>query len=257
MDKLLIAGVLAILYIAGAPRTLSVKEIKANIAESKTSYIANAQIGIDISQYNPINWNMFVQSDDQIEFIFMRATCGAIRDKALVYNMDNIKRHGLQKKISIGFYHFYKWQVPIARQISAFKTQWEAYAPFVSMPPVIDIEYNPSVKDHLFTPEQEKTERSELTKFLTEIARITKNTPILYTNKDYYKRWIEGTNLANQPIWLAHYDDIDDIVSNVSDDTYKHIRNLAMIQYSDKGKINASKGNIDFNILFTPKQKKP
>jgi GH25 family lysozyme M1 (1,4-beta-N-acetylmuramidase) len=194
---------------------------------------------------------------ERIQFIYHRATCGTVKDTKLDFNMGNIKRFNIHTGTAIGFYHFYKWNQSVPNQVASFMSQWNKYKSIITLAPVIDVEFNPPVKDNLFLPERERQEKIELVTFVKEIARLTKRTPIIYTNFDYYERWIDSVKELHQyPLWLASYKDIDEIIENSQTGKYKHIKNpIVMIQFSKTGKIESCKGDIDLNIAFSSPNK--
>ncbi len=62
-----------------------------------------------------------------------------------------------------------------------------------------------------------------------------------YTNRNFIKNYLEYERLKNYDLWLAVY-------SNSADDTPVRNYNYKIWQYSQTGKINGIKGNVDLNI---------
>jgi GH25 family lysozyme M1 (1,4-beta-N-acetylmuramidase) len=257
MIKYLVFSLLGILLIAGSPKYTKISDVQEALTASNNALVSNGKVGIDISQYNSIDWGLMYEKREAIKFIYLRATCGTVPDKSLSFNMENIRRYKIYSGSDIGIYHFYKWNQSVPNQVKSFLKQWETYRDVITLAPVIDIEKNPPIKDNLFLPNRRKQEEKELVQFVKEIARLTKRTPIIYTNKDYYESWILPIlSLHAYPLWLAHYKNIEDILEN-SEFAYRDIKNpICMIQYTDKGKIESSKGNIDLNIAFSNSKKK-
>jgi GH25 family lysozyme M1 (1,4-beta-N-acetylmuramidase) len=253
MIKYVILLLFSIIYIAGSPRYTKISDVESALKSTNNLLVSNGKIGIDISHHNSIDWLRMYEKRERINFIYLRSTYGTVKDTKLDFNMKSIKRYNIQTGTSIGAYHFYRWSQSVPNQAKAFMTQWNKYKNVLTLAPVIDIENEPPINDNLFLPERENTERKELVTFVKEIARLTKKTPVLYTNFDYYERWIDPVKELHQyPLWLASYKDIDEIIENSKTGKYKHIKNpIVMVQYSKTGKIESCKGDIDLSIAFS------
>lgn len=187
--------------------------------------------GIDISRYqNYIDWKevkkMKVDSI-KISFAFIKATEGKTRiDRYFDINWENAKKNQLIR----GAYHFYRPQVNS-------KLQAENFINSVSLlkgdlPPVLDIETLAS-GIHI----------SNTIKGLKNWLKIIENhyqlKPIIYTNIDFYNKYLINNGFESYPLWIAHYYE-----KKVSLSQRWHFW-----QHNDKGKVNGITGDVDFNVF--------
>lgn len=189
--------------------------------------------GIDVSKWqDKVDWKRVKAmkvGDVKFSFVFIKATEGSWRsDVHFGSNWQNAKNSGLIR----GAYHFF---LPhINPKVQAYNFIRAVPLRSGDLPPVIDVE-----EEHGMTPEQIRRN----TKIFMDIIEANyKIKPILYTNRDFYKRIF-----ANQPafkpyiLWIAHYH-----VSalNMPDDSKWHFW-----QHSDQGHVNGINEKVDFNVF--------
>ncbi len=63
--------------------------------------------------------------------------------------------------------------------------------------------------------------------------------PIIYTNADFYKRYLDG-EFEEYPLWVAHY--LRPLAPRIE-------RNWHFWQHSESGRVNGIAGKVDFNVF--------
>ncbi|NDW09226.1 glycoside hydrolase family 25 protein [Dysgonomonas sp. 520] len=188
--------------------------------------------GIDLSHHNPIiDWG--AAKNENIAFAYIKSTEGIGHlDRNYPYNYKLAK----ENNIKIGSYHFYTFGVSGYKQAQHFiKT---AKCQSGDLIPAIDVEHSPSNVNSNDTAYMSlvKKELKILEKTLYEHYGMR---PIIYTNKDCYKKYVKDLFPAN-PIWIC------DLHNEPSD---KEIKNWIIWQFSHTGKILKIKENIDLNYF--------
>jgi lysozyme len=186
--------------------------------------------GIDVSRYQHlIDWESVKSmsvDDVHISFAFIKATEGNINeDKYFGRNWKKAQSANLTR----GAYHFF-----IATKSG--KTQAENFISSVNLeagdlPPVLDIEqvYGvPLVKL-----------RQRVKEWLITIEDFYGVKPIIYTNVDFYKQYLEG-EFDDYPLWVAHY---------INKGKPRILREWHFWQYSETGRVNGIVSKVDFNVF--------
>lgn len=186
--------------------------------------------GIDVSKHQSIiAWEEVKKMDVsgiRLGFAFIKASEG-------IGNGDvQFKRNWKKTKdndIIRGAYHFF-----IATKDG--KMQAENFIKRVDLkpgdfPPVLDVEerYGAS-KEQL---------QKEVKKWLNVVENYYKVKPIIYTNVDFYERYL-GKDFDEYPLWVAHY-------YQMQQPRIK--RNWLFWQHSDKGNVNGIVSKVDFNVF--------
>jgi lysozyme len=186
--------------------------------------------GIDVSRYQDrIAWEE-VQSMKvkaiQLGFAYIKATEGVDNaDPQFKRNWKKTKEAGMFR----GAYHFF-----IASKDG--KMQAENYIEKVELepgdlPPVLDIEQlNGTSADVL---------RKEAKEFLDVVEGYYKAKPVIYTNVDFYNRYL-GKDFDAYPLWVAHY---------YQPDQPRIQRGWTIWQHSDEGRVNGIIPKVDFNVF--------
>jgi len=182
--------------------------------------------GIDVSSHQDnINWQEV--SNSNVKFCFIKATEGAdFVDKKYKTNYLGAKNN----KIFVGAYHFFRFG-------SSGKEQAQNYIKNVAIekldfPPVVDVERH----GNYLSFSKESQIREEIKNYLNEIEKQYNIKPIIYTNVDGYKRYIEG-DFDNYEIWICR------ICS------YPEAGNWSFWQYSHKGKIKGIDSDVDLDTF--------
>lgn len=188
--------------------------------------------GIDVSRYQEeINWkeisNLKEGKDKNIEitFAFVKATEGqSLKDRYFDYNWEETKKHNIIR----GAYHYYKPNVKSTLQAENFIKTVKLQKG--DLPPVLDIE------------EMGKYGCENMKKGIKNWLRIVEAhygiKPIIYTNANFYKKYLSGKDFKDYHFWIAHY-----TVNNPNVD-----REWAFWQYSDKGVVKNIRSKVAFNV---------
>ena len=156
--------------------------------------------GLDVSHYQcKIDWDKVQKMNEngvRVNFVFMRATRGI---DMLDYQFDNNWKGAKSAAILRGAYHFYFFNKNPAQQANYFLKNVKIEKG--DLPPVLDIEFDESTDDKLLS--KDDILRGIAT-WLIIVERETGLKPIIYTNLDYYKRYISG-KFPDYKIWIANY----------------------------------------------------
>jgi lysozyme len=189
--------------------------------------------GIDVSHHNgEVDWKAvrkirFGGDDLRIEFAFLKATEGVTHaDRQFERNWEHVKKSGLKR----GAYHFYiPWRDPEPQAknfINSVELEEGDFAP------VLDIEQNSLKPDSQII--------DEIGTWLRIVEEHYHKKPIIYTNPNFYKKFIEG-NYDDYPLWIADY-------SNENLKGYHG--NLWFWQHNKKAWVNGIDGGVDFNAFL-------
>jgi lysozyme len=186
--------------------------------------------GIDVSRYQSmIAWDevkaMKVE-DIRLGFAFIKATEGVFNiDPHFRRNWKKAKDHGVIR----GAYHFFVPSKDGRTQAENFIHQVELQPG--DLPPVLDIEQLSGVSV--------ATMKDEIKKWLDIVENHYQVKPIIYTNVDFYNRFL-GNTFDDYPLWLAHY---------YQPDRPRIKRTWLFWQHSDQGRVNGIAGKVDFNVF--------
>jgi lysozyme len=186
--------------------------------------------GIDVSKYqNIIDWESVKDmrvNNIHIGFTFIKATEGLGNEDAFFQrNWKKSKSAGLIR----GAYHFFL-------ATKSGKAQAENFINSVSLspgdlPPVLDIEQTYGV------PADKLRERAH--EWLDAIQSFYGTPPIIYTNVDFYKRYLKD-DFDKYPLWVAHY---------LQPEQPRIYRNWLFWQHNENGRVNGIVTRVDFNVF--------
>ncbi len=186
--------------------------------------------GIDVSKHQGSIWwpsvKAMKEKHIQISYVFIKATEGyTLTDKQ--FNKNWKLAHDV--KITKGAYHFFVAGKDGKRQAEHFldKVNFQKG----DLPPVLDIE---DLNGH-----SAESVRKELDEWLELVSDASGCIPIIYTNADFYNRYLSGFYDDN-PLWVAHYyeqrkPDVD--------------HPWVFWQHNDRGKVDGIKESVDFNVF--------
>lgn len=186
--------------------------------------------GIDVSHHqDDINWDLVSSmevNNIKIGFVFIKATEGIGRvDSHFNKNWFRSRRAGICR----GAYHFF---LPSR----SGKLQAKNFIDVVDLeqgdlPPVLDVEQTLGVPaDRL---------RREVRSFLETAEQYYGVRPIIYTNVDFYRQYLDG-QFDDYPLWVAHY---------LRQDTPRIKRNWIFWQHSEGGRVNGVNYKVDFDVF--------
>ena len=196
-----------------------------------------AVYGLDVSHYTcEIDWEDVTQMNDggrRIRFAYMRATRGLnLIDYRLSENWYNAKDAGLRR----GAYHFFTFTDDPVQQANFYLKHVKLEKG--DLPPVLDIEDDKKSNDNVL---QKDDILRGIQTWLKVVEEQTGMRPMIYTNLDYYKRYISG-NFPNYPIWIASYNNIKGV-------TLPDKRRWWFWQFSDEGRCNGASEHVDLNVF--------
>ncbi|GAC1454575.1 MAG: glycoside hydrolase family 25 protein [Chitinophagaceae bacterium] len=186
--------------------------------------------GIDVSHHqDDINWDLVKSmqvKNIRIGFVFIKATEGIGRvDSHFNQNWCRSKGAGMCR----GAYHFFLATKSGRLQAQNFIDVVELKRG--DLPPVLDVEQTYGVPvDRL---------RKEVKAFLQTTEQYYGVKPIIYTNVDFYKQYLNG-QFDDYPLWVAHY---------LRQDTPRIKRDWIFWQHSEAGRVNGVTYKVDFNVF--------
>ena len=186
--------------------------------------------GIDVSRYqNIINWKSVKEMQEKnikIGFVFIKATEG-------ISKIDpQFRRNWLQageQDIPKGAYHFFIASRSGKKQAANFIQMVDLKRG--DLPPVLDIEKTYGVSINVI--------KKELSDWLVAIEKNYGVLPVIYTNIDFYKNYLEK-DFPEYPVWIAHY-----LQPNKPRLEHKWV----FWQHSEAGRVNGITSPVDFNVF--------
>lgn len=189
--------------------------------------------GTDVSKYQTsVDWPK--ARANGVSFAFIKATEGGDRvDDMFAEHWRGTKAAGVPRAA----YHFYYFCRPAAEQARWFIENVPNERS--SMPPVLDMEWNPQSPTCKLRPPSE-TVRSEMRIFLEMVEKHYGKKPIIYTSIDFF----DDNNLSTfrgYPYWLR---------SVAGHPTQKYGSHpFTFWQYTGTGVIPGMKGDADINVF--------
>ncbi|MEP6712659.1 MAG: GH25 family lysozyme [Ferruginibacter sp.] len=186
--------------------------------------------GIDVSRHQQaISWADVKEmnvDNIKISFVFIKATEG-------LGNVDEQFRRNWQfaqkQSIPKGAYHFFI--APKSGKLQAQNFIETVNLQKGDLPPVLDIEqaYGTSI------PELQH----HVSDWLQAVEKKYKVKPIIYTNVDFYNRYL-SVSFDAYPLWVAHY---------LVKDKPRIKRDWLFWQHNETGHVNGIKPYVDFNVF--------
>jgi lysozyme len=186
--------------------------------------------GIDVSKYQSmIAWEevkAMKVKNIQLGFAFIKATEGiGNTDPQYKRNWKKAKENAIIR----GAYHFFIASKDGRMQAENFIDKVELEPG--DLPPVLDAEQlNGTSSTQL---------KTEMKKWLDIVENHYGVKPVIYTNVDFYKRYL-GSDFDSYPLWVAHY---------YQPDQPRIGRGWNFWQHSDEGRVNGIVSRVDFNVF--------
>ena len=186
--------------------------------------------GIDVSRYQSIiNWKNVKEMKEKnirIGFVFIKATEGISKiDPQFRRNWLNAEEQNIPK----GAYHFFIASRSGKKQAANFIQMVDLRRG--DLPPVVDIEKTYGVSINVI--------KKELAEWLEAIEKNYGVLPIIYTNIDFYKNYLEK-DFPEYPVWIAHY---------LQPEKPRLEHKWLFWQHSEAGRVNGITSPVDFNVF--------
>lgn len=216
-----------------------------NILENgEYQYLTDGQVtshkGIDVSSHQgKIDWNLVAQ--DGVEFAIIRvgfrgygAEGRLVVDEQFTNNIQGATAAGI--KVGVYFFSQAINETELLEEANLVLSQIEPY--HLDCPVVYDVEKTSSAgRMNAISVE----ERTKLTKLFCQTIEGAGYTPMIYHNTEMGALLIDIAQLEDYDKWYASY-------SSKMFYPYEY----KIWQYSDKGKIQGIKTDVDLNICFAP-----
>jgi lysozyme len=203
------------------------REIKAFGISVPRNYAIH---GIDISKHQgEIEWDLvhnMKAGGISFQFAFIKASEGAsLKDSEFDTNWAALREQHLAR----GAYHFYRTHVFSGLQAARF-IKTVRLRPG-DLPPVLDIEVLDGTKPEIM--------RKGIKNWLEIVENHYGIAPIIYTNKDFWKQYLNTPDLKKYRLWIANY----------HADELKIDTRWLFWQHSDRGAVNGIEEKVDFNVF--------
>lgn len=200
----------------------------------------HSRLGIDVAKFQEeIEWDKV--AGDGIQFAMIRMGYRGYGNGALVTDptfVQNIEG-ALENSLDVGVY-FFSQAVSKAEAVEEADYVLEAIRDYdVRMPVVFDMEMvteSDSARANSLTPE----ERTAITIAFCDRIKAAGYTPMVYGNPGWLLSKVNLKELGAYPVWLAQY---------YREPFFPY--EFQMWQYTNTGKVNGIKGNVDLNVCFT------
>lgn len=216
-----------------------------NILETgEYQYLQDGQVvshkGIDVSKHQgDIDWNLVAQ--DGVEFAFIRVgfrgyeTGKLVEDEYFDANVQGAQAAG----IKVGVY-FYSQAINETEVLEEANLVLQKIAPYtIECPVVFDVEKASASNGRMNAISVE--ERTALTLLFCQTIENAGYRPMIYHNTEMGVMMLSLTALEGYEKWFAAYSDVFYY-------PYEH----KIWQYSQSGKVQGIKGDVDLNISFEP-----
>lgn len=189
--------------------------------------------GIDVSRYQQrVDWRRVKKMEVgniRIMFAFIKATEGSwLKDPQFERNWENAREAG----IICGAYHYFLPNISPKDQAAKFIKTVRLRSG--DLPPVVDVEE---------TRGMNKVQIQKYTKeFLNLLEKQYNVRPILYTNRDFYKRYFANhEDFKGYRFWIAHF--------HVTSFDMPGDEDWHFWQHSDRGNVSGINERVDFNVF--------
>lgn len=234
----LVALAVVVLGIICALHPYKVKRMLGRVSYSSDAYVDRLKgqpytqggyDGIDVSKHNGvIKWDE-VAKDENIQFVYLRATVGkGMVDRRYRRNVKGARKAGLK----VGSYHFFTSKSSATEQFSHFMSVVKKSEQ--DLIPVLDVEED-GIKG--------RWEGEQLVDSVMVFAELVKKHygkyPIIYSNESYYNNEL-GARFNRYLLFIANYQ----VAPNV-DGKGKH----NIWQYSERGHLHGIGERVDLSRL--------
>lgn len=190
--------------------------------------VNNVHHGIDVSHYQGIiNWEQ-VARDENVQFVYVKATEGSgYVDDLYLRNLYGAKK----ANIPVGVYHFFSPTASALTQLQNFRSNVDPRQQ--DLIPIVDVEKRGRGSLSQF--------QSRLRAFLEGVERMFGVKPIIYTGVNFYAKYLEG-KFSQYRFMVARY---ADEFPGLSEDVP-----IVMWQYTCTGQVEGIKGHVDRSVFL-------
>ncbi len=187
--------------------------------------------GVDVSHHNEyINWQKL--KEDNITFVFMKSTEGVDHlDRDYQHNYSLAKEVGIR----VGTYHFYTFGRDGVEQAEHFIRSSNVVSG--DLIPAIDVEHS-----KINRATTSKASHQKMIDELRKMERVLNDyygaKPIIYTNKECFRLYIDG-NFPDNPLWIC----------DLSGEPGEDHSDWQIWQFSHTGNLEGAIGDIDLNFF--------
>ncbi len=186
--------------------------------------------GIDISHYQEdVEWerlSLSTVNDLPLSFVIVKATEGmSLMDKNFDNNFFEVREMGVIR----GAYHFFIPDGDARMQAEFYLRQVQLEAG--DLPPILDIEKRGERTLQEF--------QSDVRTWLDIVEQSYGVAPIIYTNLDFRRKYLNDDAFGRYPLWIANYYKKE----------LKYDGKWALWQYTDLGKVEGIRHNVDFDLF--------
>lgn len=185
--------------------------------------------GIDLSHHNEIVEPQKLLNES-VSFVYLKATEGTDHlDRNFTINYQQLRSVGIR----VGAYHFYSFGVSGKLQASHFIQTAKLQSP--DLIPAIDVEHSPTNPYSTDTAYVNKV-IYELKVLEEELHQYYGKKPLIYTNKECYRLYIEK-NFPDNLLWVV----------DLHNEPPLEIKNWRIWQFSHQGRVKGVNGKVDLN----------
>jgi lysozyme len=181
--------------------------------------------GIDVSRWQGANINWGLVAQDNVHFVFARATYGTTIDQTFYANATGAHQAGIR----VGAYHFATFtnRQTMLAEARAFVSQLERVS--LTYPAVLDLEHARGIS------------RANLTTLAIEFMEYVQSqgySVMLYSYNNFFLERLDLSRLQGYDLWVANYVREPEIPGQT------------IWQYTDRGRVSGIAGNVDLNVAY-------
>ena len=195
---------------------------------AQVHHTVSQQQGIDVSHYQgKIDWDR-VAREDNVKFVYVKATEGAgYVDEFYLRNLYGARRAG----IPAGVYHFFSPSASALVQLENFRSNVDPRQQ--DLIPVVDVEKRGKGSLAMF--------QGRLKAFLEGVERRFGVKPIIYTGVNFYAKYLEG-KFTEYKFFVARY---ADEFPGLSEDVP-----IVLWQFSCTSYVDGIRGHVDRSVFL-------
>ena len=205
--------------------------------------------GIDVSEWqHHIKWNQLAErrKAGSLHFVIIKATQGmTYTDPRYDQNWQGARTTGA----TLGAYHYFMFDDDPRKQARHFINRVALQTG--DLPPIVDVEKNCRSCNQMQTEPRKVLAR--LKRLLVELEKHYMVTPIIYSNLDFYKRYLKD-EFETYTFWLADYTKTPPPGLYIERDDHPKPPPpkrpfVSIWQFTDRGSVPGIVGDVDLNYM--------